>query len=237
MNYAHGLVDKNNIIRTVEDIMCSANDSSHETITDFKQSVESKLDNVYSKIETLDHIDSAITDFQNDVLKKSYITRATTQDRIDTAITDFQTNVLEENYAKLEYVDEELDKLDDKIDTTSDSTYSYLTMNTIPKQIDNAIDDLMDNQIPDQYYNKSEVNSTIEDKLNEYDSYVTINYVTKTFVNTTKNNILNECEQSFYTKDYILDNYYTIHDHNTDITALTTRISQLEQRIAALESK
>lgn len=247
MNYAHGLVDKNNIIRTVEDIMCSANDSSHETITDFKQSVESKLDNVYSKNETLDHIKSAIRDFQNDVLKKSYITRATTQDRIDTAITDLQNDVLEEYYATIEYVDDyyttieyvddKISEVEDKIETTSDSTYTYLALNTIPAQIENAIDDLMDNQIPDQYYNKSEVDSTIEHKLNEYDSYITINYATKTFVNTTKNDILSECEQSFYTKDHIKDNYYTITDHNTDITALTNRILQLEQRIAALESK
>ena len=83
MNYAHGLVDKNNIIRTVEDIMCTANDSSHETINDFKDEVNSRLENVYNKIETLDHIDSAITDFQRDVLKKSYITTATVQSRIN----------------------------------------------------------------------------------------------------------------------------------------------------------
>ena len=88
MNYAHGLVDKNNIIRTVEDIMCSANDTSHETITDFKEDVETKLDNVYTKMETLNHIDSALNDFHTDVLKKSYITRATTQARIDEAVAE-----------------------------------------------------------------------------------------------------------------------------------------------------
>ena len=192
MYYAHGLVDKNNIIRTVEDIMCSANDSSHETITDFKESVENRLDDYYTKQETLDHIVSGITDFQNNVLKKSYITRATTQDRIDTAITNLQTDVLEENYATIEYVDDyyttieyvddKISEVEDKIETTSDSTYMYLTSNTIPEAIDNAIDDLMNVQMPDQYYNKGEVDSTMDDKINEYNSDIVLNYATKDFV-------------------------------------------------------
>lgn len=204
MYYAHGLVDKNNIIRTVEDIMCSANDSSHETINDFKESVENKLDNVYTKMETLDHIDSAITDFQNDVIKKSYITTKTIQERIDTA---------------------------------SNATYIHLTTNTVPMLIDEAINDLMDYEIPDQYYNKDEVNDEIESSINTYNSEISINYTTKEFVNKTKNDILDECYQTFYTKAYIDENYYTGSEHNTDITALTNKILQLEQRIAALESK
>lgn len=204
MYYAHGLVDKNNIIRTVEDIMCSANDSSHETINDFKESVENKLDDYYTKMETLDHIDSAITDFQNNVIKKSYITTNTIQSRIDAA---------------------------------SDATYTHLTTNTVPMLINNAIDDLMDYEIPDQYYNKDEVNDEIESAINEYDSEISINYATKEFVNKTKNDILDECHQSFYTKAYIDEYYYTGSDHNYDITSLTNRIAQLEQRIAALESK
>ena len=209
MYYAHGLVDKNNIIRTVEDIMCSANDSSHETITDFKESVENKLDDFYTKMETQDCIDTAITNFQTNVLKKSYITRQTTQDRIDTAVNDLDL------------------KLDNEI--------NYIGLVTIPREIDDAIDDLMGIQIPDQYYNKNEVDNQIGDKINEYNSDIVLNYATKEFVNKTKNDILSECQQSFYTKSYIDENYYSTKDHNVDITALTNKILELERRIVALE--
>ena len=199
MNYAHGLVDKNNIIRTVEDIMCTANDSSHQTINDFKNEVNNKLENVYSKIETLDHIDSAITDFQTNVLKKSYITTATIQSRIDSAIEDCK---------------EEMES-----------------------NIDLAISEFELNELPDQYYNKDEIENEITTALNEYDSNITLNYATKSFVNEVKNNVLNECQQSFFTRDYIKENYYSKEDHNTDVAAMTAKILALEQRIAALEKK
>ena len=157
MKYAYGLVDKNNIIRTVEDIMCVGNDTSHETITDFKQEITDKINDFYTKTETLDHIDSAITDFQNDVLKKSYITRATTLARINEAI---------ENYATIEYVGDKIDELDDKIGMTADSIYVDLASNTIPEQIDAAISDFMDNELPDQYCDREETEQWIINSIN-----------------------------------------------------------------------
>lgn len=189
MYYAHGLVDKNNIIRTVEDIMCSANDSSHETITDFKEGVENRLNDVYSKNETLNLIATATNELRAE---------------------------LSHNF---------------------DSAWESILCNNLPDQIDSALNDLMNNQLPDQYYNKDEVNNEIENKINEHKAEITIDYATKEFVNTTKNNILNECSESFYTKQYIKDNYYKTIDHDNDFVTLQIKIGELENRIKNLEQK
>lgn len=150
MKYAYGLVDKNNIIRTVEDIMCAGNDTSHETITDFKQEITDKVDE-------------------------------------------------------------------------------------IPDHIEEAIKGLLIDQLPDQYYNREETDNQIKDKINEYNSDITINYATKSFVNTTKNNILAECEQSFYTKGYINDHIISTIEFDEEIEPLKTKIKELEDRIKVLE--
>ena len=92
MKYAYGLVDKNNIIRTVEDIMCAGNDTSHETITDFKQEITDKIDDFYTKTETSDHIEEAIDDL------KSYFENTEIPEQIDAAIEDLMVDQLPDQY-------------------------------------------------------------------------------------------------------------------------------------------
>ena len=253
MNYARGLVDKNNIIRTVEDIICAGDDNSHQAINDFKDEVNVKIESVYSKDETRSEIDDAIQTFHNTVVYPRYAPRNTvytqieTLDHIDSAITDFKTETLQKSYLTgttvrnhikevkdecIKYTNDEIEELGIAAQDRINEAIKECKDNT-----DKEIKALFDDQLPDQYYDKGEVEDTIDDKLFDFESDTLSDYATKLYVEKKITDVVSAVNTFYYSKDHIDQNYYTSQNHNVDIEALKTKITALETKITELESK
>ena len=225
MNYAYGLVDKNNIIRTVEDIICAGDDSSHQTINDFKEEVNTKIESVYSKDETRKEIDETIENFYNEVIYPTYAPRTSVYTQIETI------NHIESAIKDFEYLTDATVKT--KIEEAKQECNDFAI-----GAAEGLIDKLFNDQLPDFYYDQDATKDVINDKIYQFESDILVpNYATKQQVINTRNDILNDVKTLCYTKNEINDNYYSKAEHNTYITTLEQRILALEQRIATLESK
>ena len=225
MNYAYGLVDKNNIIRTVEDIICAGDDSSHQTINDFKEEVNTKIESVYSKDETRKEIDETIENFYNEVIYPTYAPRTSVYTQIETI------NHIESAIKDFEYLTGAT--LETKINEAKQECNDFAI-----GAITGEIDKLFNDQLPDFYYDQDATKDVIDEKIYQFESDQLVpNYATKQQVINTRNDILNEVNTLYYTRNHIDQNYYTAQQHSEEITNLTNKIFNLEQRILSLESK